>query len=228
MERRKTKSGYEFWFHQGDDSCLMFLHGMDDYKSMDRVKNYGPLRNMENGWNPSFSIVQPRNTGAVQWKPQIIDEVFDEVVKLGIDPNKLGLTGWSNGGGGVLYYLAQSPKYKMKMAYTVSCYWTNTPTWDNIIVPVYLFHAVNDDVVNVSKSRTAHDKIIDSEYTEYSGGNHSGAQSYTYFNGKPDAERMYAKFKELTNGIEDEIIDNPKIQYNKTKNQLIVEGQILK
>ena len=112
----------------------------------------------------------------------------------------------------------------MKIAYVVSAYWTTEPIWGNVKTPLYIFHSINDSVVNVSKSRYAHSKVEGSNYVEYSFGNHGGAQAYTYDLPNNNAADMYAKFEIATNG-ENSIVDNPSIQIDKANNILIIDGE---
>jgi predicted esterase len=226
----KTKSGHEFIFHKGNDSCIIFLHGMDEWNSLDKVATrYLPLY-LKNGWKPEFSVACPRNTHVGKWSNDLIDEVIDEVVKMGVSPDKIGMWGYSNGGGGVLYYLCQeNPKHEISMACICAAYWPHgAPNLDLITIPIGIFHAVDDKSVSISRSRLLKWGIKNSPeliYVEYPGGGHSGAGNYTFKPGVKEAELMYNKFRQLGAPIpQDEIITNPTIHWNKTKDLLILNG----
>lgn len=222
----KTISGHDFWFYKGDSRLVIYLHGLSDSISLNTVDDTGLPRAIQNGLNPAFSVVSPRNSnGDSAWSNSEIDECIDEAVKLGCDPNNIIISGYSNGARGALFYASSNPKYKVKGVFAVSTWLPDTPNVNNLNMFVAMYHSRNDDRASFNKAESFFNSIpgVNKQCVWIDFGKHNGLQSYVF---KDDGLGFYSKIDELlkVEEIEDEIIYNPEIIWNKTQGLLIIGG----
>lgn len=202
MTQEKTKSGFEFWFHKGSAACLMHLHGIAEYTSMDKALLFGPGQYIRDGWSPEFSVVIPKNISEAYFTTEQINETFEAVIALGCNANKLGLSGYSNGGGSALNYADDSQAFKMNMLVLTAPYLKFAPKYSNINMPTFVYCAVNDGLYGTAKSVVAGieaaDKCPELKYQWEGGGGHTGIPKYVYSPG--DYKGIYKRFTELCAG----------------------------
>ncbi|MGZ5255371.1 MAG: PKD domain-containing protein [Flavitalea sp.] len=156
---------------------IIFLHGVSERgnggSDIGKVARVGIPKmikkghNMEfnyNGKKESFVVLSPQlgnNYGS--WQPFYIEELIKYAKKnLGIDANRIYVTGLSLGGGGVWSYIskeANSREIAAALPVCGTCMLSNPSSVAKASLPVWAFHAKNDSRVTVNCTLSAIDRI---------------------------------------------------------------------
>ena len=167
---------------------LVFLHGRGERGSnLNLVKKHGPAKIVENKDLP-FIIASPQCPRTdLWWKPKIVAGLVDDVLqKHPVDPDRVYLTGLSQGGFGTWATAAQYPD---KFAAAAPICGGGKTAWAKKYgtLPIWNFHGDADDVVPVRLSRVMVDAIKQAngnvKYTEYPNVGHD-SWTKTYRNPK--------------------------------------------
>lgn len=153
---------------------IIFLHGIgergDGDKQLKRVIKNGLPENIKKGetmrfyvngkWE-SFIVLSPQlSTRYGSWQNFYVEEMIEYAEKkLNIDRNRIYLTGLSLGGGGVWEFASASVSNATKLAAIApicgTCRMKNGSNIADAELPVWAFHAENDDIVRVSCTENA-------------------------------------------------------------------------
>jgi poly(3-hydroxybutyrate) depolymerase len=182
----------------GKYPVIIFLHGVGERGNgtteLSLVKNVAIPRYIDrghkmkftfNGKTESFMVLSPqlsKNYG--DWQPFYVEEMIKHALKdPKVDPNRIILTGLSLGGGGVWQYASASATNASKLAAIApicgTCKMTNATNITSTNLPVWAFHAKNDNVVgayctiNAINSLNSKNPVVAPIYTEYPVGGHS-------------------------------------------------------
>lgn len=134
---------------------LLFLHGAGERgEDVERVAVYGPPMRIEAGEDLPFVVVSPQCPSGHWWSrlvPELLDLLDAVQERLPIDPERVCLTGLSMGGEGVWELAAAAPERFAALAPV--CGVTRPTQADrHARVPTWVFHGVEDDVVDVGYS----------------------------------------------------------------------------
>ncbi|MBO6514070.1 MAG: prolyl oligopeptidase family serine peptidase [Phycisphaerales bacterium] len=186
------------------DPAILFLHGFgesgtDGFKQL-AVGLPPAVRKDPERW-PFIIIVPQKPTFMSEWEDHetALLKMLDQAATDGyINPDKLAITGLSQGGHGSIIIAANNPE-RFKAAAPVCGYIERrvspsgerleekgaTPTDPDIIaaanalkdIPIHLFHGDIDDIVPPEESRSLHQALqeldADTQYTEYKDTNHN-------------------------------------------------------
>ena len=192
----KDKSqGYKYLLYKpsskpskGKWPLLVFLHGRGERGSnLNLVKKHGPAKIVETKDLP-FVIASPQCPRTdLWWKPEIVTGLVDDLLqKHPIDPDRVYLTGLSQGGFGTWATAAQYPD---KFAAVAPICGGGKPEWAKKYgsLPIWNFHGDADKVVPVRLSRVMVEAIKKAggkiKHTEYPGAGHD-SWTKTYRNPK--------------------------------------------
>ncbi len=163
---------------------LIFLHGRGERgNNLNLVKKHGPPKIVENK-NLPFIIASPQCPGTdLWWKPDVVAGLVDELLgKYPVDPDKVYLTGLSQGGFGTWATAARHPE---KFAAVAPVCGGGKTEWAKKFgpLPIWNFHGDADKVVPVGLSRIMVEAVEKAggriKYTEYPGIRHdSWTQTY--------------------------------------------------
>ncbi len=163
---------------------LIFLHGRGERgNNLNLVKKHGPPKIVETKDLP-FIIASPQcPLTDLWWKPHVVAGLVDELLlKYPVDPDKVYLTGLSQGGFGTWATAAQHPK---KFAAIAPVCGGGKTEWAKKfgLLPIWNFHGDADKVVPVGLSRIMVEAVEKAggriKYTEYPGvGHDSWTQTY--------------------------------------------------
>ncbi len=147
---------------------IIFLHGIGERGNgtteLNRVLANGIPKTIERGhpmrffWNgrwQSFIVLSPQlNSGYSFWQLFYVDEMIRYAKEnLNIDPNRIILTGVSLGGGGAWYWAGSAQSNSEQLAALgVTCGTCQGVNWSNVtnaVLPVWAFHAQDDNSVSV-------------------------------------------------------------------------------
>lgn len=192
----KDKSqGYDYLLYKpsskpskGKWPLLVFLHGRGERGSnLNLVKKHGPAKIVESKDLP-FVIASPQCPRSdLWWKPEIVTGLVDDLLqKHPIDPDRVYLTGLSQGGFGTWATAARFPD---KFAAVAPICGGGKPEWAKKYrtLPIWNFHGDADKVVPVRLSRVMVEAVKKAggkiTHTEYPGVGHD-SWSKTYRNPK--------------------------------------------
>jgi predicted peptidase len=192
----KDKSqGYDYLLYKpsskpskGKWPLLIFLHGRGERGSnLNLVKKHGPAKIVESKDLP-FVIASPQCPRTdLWWKPEIVTGLVDELLqKHPIDPDRVYLTGLSQGGFGTWATAARFPD---KFAAVAPICGGGKTEWAKKYdsLPIWNFHGDADRVVPVRLSRVMVEAIKKAggeiKHTEYPGVGHD-SWTKTYRNPK--------------------------------------------
>ena len=163
---------------------LIFLHGRGERgNNLNLVKKHGPPKIVETKDLP-FIIASPQCPRTdLWWKPHVVAGLVDELLlKYPVDPDKVYLSGLSQGGFGTWATAAQHPK---KFAAVAPVCGGGKTEWAKKFgpLPIWNFHGDADKVVPVGLSRIMVEAVEKAggqiKYTEYPGVRHdSWTQTY--------------------------------------------------
>ncbi len=132
---------------------VLFLHGSGERgDSLDRVKQHGPPRLVEEGHAFPFILVSPQQPMGAWWSVEALTALLDGVTaELRVDPDRVYVTGLSMGGYGALALAAAHPD--RFAAILPVCGGGDPATAARFShVPTWLFHGLRDDVVEPEQS----------------------------------------------------------------------------
>ncbi len=176
---------------------IIFLHGISERgnggSQLSKVANVGIPRmikkghDMEfkfNGKKESFVVLSPQlsnNYGS--WQAFYVEEMIKYAKRnLGIDENRIYVTGLSLGGGGVWGFASKENNAKDVAAIVPicgTCMMSNPASVAKADLPVWAFHAKNDSRVSVKCTESAVDRInllgikTKAKKTIWASGNHN-------------------------------------------------------
>ena len=188
---KDNSQGYRYLLYKpsskpskGKWPLLVFLHGRGERGSnLNLVKKHGPSKIVENKDLP-FIIASPQCPRTdLWWKPKIVAGLVDELLqKHPVDPDRVYLTGLSQGGFGTWATAAEYPK---KFAAVAPICGGGKTEWAKKYesLPIWNFHGDADKVVPVRLSRVMVEAIKKAggeiKHTEYPGvGHDSWTKSY--------------------------------------------------
>ena len=185
--------GYEYLLYEpsakakGKLPLLIFLHGRGERgNNLNLVKKHGPAKIVEKKDLP-FVVASPQCPRTdLGWKPAIVAGLVDELLsKHPIDPDRVYLTGLSQGGFGTWSTAAEYPD---KFAAIAPICGGGKTDWAESYgsLPIWNFHGDADKVVPARMSRVMVDAVKKAggriKYTEYPGVGHD---SWTKTYGNP-------------------------------------------
>lgn len=192
---KDNSQGYRYLLYKpsskpskGKWPLLVFLHGRGERGSnLNLVKKHGPAKIVESKDLP-FIIASPQCPRTdLWWKPEIVTGLVDDLLqKHIIDPDRVYLTGLSQGGFGTWATAAQYPK---KFAAVAPICGGGKREWAKKYgsLPIWNFHGDADKVVPVRLSRVMVEAIKKAggqvKHTEYPGAGHD-SWTKTYRNPK--------------------------------------------
>lgn len=195
FQPKDDSQGYRYLLYKptskpakGKWPLLVFLHGRGERGSnLNQVKKHGPPKIVESRDLP-FVIASPQCPQTdLWWKPEIVVGLVDNLLqKHSIDPNRVYLTGLSQGGFGTWATAAQYPD---KFAAVAPICGGGKTEWAKKYgsLPVWNFHGDADKVVPVRLSRVMVEAIKKTggqvKHTEYYGVGHD-SWTRTYRNPK--------------------------------------------
>lgn len=157
---------------------VVFLHGAGErVQPISALREMGPLAYVKDHPDAPFMVAAPHCTGWRDWSPDAVARLVEELKKSHrVDPDRIYLTGWSMGGAGTwetamdhaLLFAAIAPVAGRAIPLLVGNLWK---------MPVWVFHAEDDDVVPVSHSDEMHGYLRSFDnpsirFTRYSSGGH--------------------------------------------------------
>jgi hypothetical protein len=176
---------------------IIFLHGVSERgnggKDLSKVLRVGIPKMIKKGHNMEFSyqgkkesfvVLSPQLSNSYgSWQPFYIEELISYAKKnLGIDENRIYVTGLSLGGGGVWSFVSKEANAKeIAAALPVcgTCMLNNPGSVAKANLPVWAFHAKNDTRVSVNCTLGAIERINllkpnpKAKQTIWASGNHS-------------------------------------------------------
>ena len=192
---KDNSQGYRYLLYKpspkpskGKWPLLVFLHGRGERGSnLNLVKKHGPAKIVESKDLP-FVIASPQCPRTdLWWKPEIVTGLVDDLLqKHPIDPDRVYLTGLSQGGFGSWATAARFPD---KFAAVAPICGGGKPEWAKKYgtLPIWNFHGDADKVVPVRLSRVMVEAVKKAggkiTHTEYPGVGHD-SWSKTYRNPK--------------------------------------------
>lgn len=134
---------------------ILFLHGGGESgNNIQKLKQIGPPKLIEQGHSFPFIIASPQlpYNFASRWRPDLVDEVYEEIIKqFRIDKSRFYLTGASLGGAGTWTYAVTFPDKVAAIA--PICGWGNSSqACDMKDVPTWAFHGEKDKVIDIVAS----------------------------------------------------------------------------
>ncbi len=133
---------------------LLFLHGGGEGgDNIEKVKTHGPPKLVAQGQDFPFLILSPQNPETRKfWDSRMLIELLDEIVKeYRIDTSRIYLTGMSRGGYGTWTLAMQYPERFAALAPVCGAAPASYAVWVPD-VPIWVFHGVNDPLIDVSES----------------------------------------------------------------------------
>ena len=192
---KDNSQGYRYLLYKpsskpskGKWPLLVFLHGRGERGSnLNLVKKHGPAKIVESKDLP-FVIASPQCPRTdLWWKPEIVTGLVDDLLqKHPIDPDRVYLTGLSQGGFGTWATAARFPD---KFAAVAPICGGGKPEWAKKYgtLPIWNFHGDADRVVPVRLSRVMVEAVKKAggkiTHTEYPGVGHD-SWTKTYRNPK--------------------------------------------
>jgi predicted peptidase len=166
---RTNKAGCRYWLYLPADygkqagrkwPLMLFLHGVggcgDD---LERVKEHGPPRLIEQGKEFPFIVVSPQCPKGQMWSADVLNTLLDAVIKeYSVDQDRVYCTGLSMGGYGT-WSLATA--YPQRFAAIVPICGGGQPAQAARLkpVPIWAFHGARDSIVPVSESEQMVDAV---------------------------------------------------------------------
>lgn len=140
-----------------DWPLIVFLHGSGERgDDLDLVRRQGLPRRLDEGFELPAVVLSPQCPDGQVWAQQypavmaLVDAVTTEV---GVDPDRVLLTGLSLGGAGVVHLAATHPG-RFAALVPICGPWTfYYVTREMARLPVWAFHGEDDPVVSVDDSR---------------------------------------------------------------------------
>ena len=140
---------------------LVYLHGASlRGHRIERVKQYGPTRWVDNRKDFPMAVLSPQcfpeaDWSDMTWVPHLIDYITAE---LGLDEDRIYLTGISLGGSGAWHFAARNPERFAAVA--PLCGYGNPKDAEHLRdIPVWVFHGEKDRVVPLSASSRMVDAV---------------------------------------------------------------------
>ncbi|MBW6456331.1 MAG: dienelactone hydrolase family protein [Trueperaceae bacterium] len=140
-----------------DWPLIVFLHGSGERgDDLESLRRHGLPRRIEDGLELPAVVLSPQCPDGQVWAqqyPAVMALVDDVMARVGIDPDRVFLTGLSLGGAGVVHLAATHPERFAALA-PISGPWTFyyvTPGMARL--PLWAFHGEDDPVVAVEDSR---------------------------------------------------------------------------
>lgn len=176
---------------------IIFLHGISERgnggSDLAKVARVGIPKLIKKGHNMEFSfkgkkesfvVLSPQLSNSYgSWQPFYIEELIKYAKKnLGIDENRIYVTGLSLGGGGVWSFISKEANAKeiaAALPICGTCMLNNPSSVAKANLPVWAFHAKNDSRVSVNCTLGAIERINllrpnpKAKQTIWSTGNHS-------------------------------------------------------
>jgi predicted peptidase len=195
FQPKDDSQGYRYLLYKpsskpskGKWPLLVFLHGRGERgNNLNLVKKHGPAKIVESKDLP-FIVASPQCPRTdLWWKPEIVTGMVDDLLqKHPIDPDRVYLTGLSQGGFGTWATAAEYPK---KFAAIAPVCGGGKTEWAKKYgsLPIWNFHGDADKVVPVRLSRVLVEAIKKAggkiKHTEYPGVRHD-SWTKTYRNPK--------------------------------------------
>lgn len=140
-----------------DWPLIVFLHGSGERGAdVDLVRTQGLPRRLDEGLALPAVVVSPQCPAGQVWAQQypavmaLVDALHERV---GIDPDRVVLTGLSLGGAGVVHLAATHPERFAALAPICGPWTWYYVTADMARLPLWAFHGEDDAVVSVEDSR---------------------------------------------------------------------------
>lgn len=133
---------------------LLFLHGAGERgDDLERVKQHGPPRKIEQGENLPFIVVSPQCPDGQWWDVEMLGHLIDRIEhEHAIDTDRIYVTGLSMGGFATWALALLYPRRFAAIA--PICGGGETYNVDRIRhLPVWAFHGARDDVVPLYRSQ---------------------------------------------------------------------------
>lgn len=140
---------------------LLFLHGGGEGGAdLEKVKQHGPPKLIEDGESFPMLVVSPQNPSLTQfWDDQKLIRLLDEIEgSHRVDPNRVYLSGLSRGGYGAWRLAIQNPD---RFAALIPISGGGPLPYVNKIkaVPTWVFHGGQDPVIPLSESERMVDAL---------------------------------------------------------------------
>jgi len=136
---------------------IVFLHGSGERgDDLERVRRQGLPRRLDEGLDLPAVVLSPQCPDGQVWAqqyPAVMALVDDVMARVGIDADRVSLTGLSLGGAGVVHLAASYPE-RFAALVPICGPWTFyyvTPGMARL--PLWAFHGEDDPVVSVEDSR---------------------------------------------------------------------------
>jgi len=140
-----------------DWPLILFLHGSGERgDDVDRLRSQGLPRRLAEGLELPAVVLSPQCPDGQVWAqqyPAVMALLDDVAARVGVDPDRVLLTGLSLGGAGVVHLAATHPERFAALA-PICGPWTFyyvTPAMARL--PLWAFHGEDDPVVSVEDSR---------------------------------------------------------------------------
>jgi len=159
FQKKITKyTGSQYLLYLPKDYCengkawplVFFLHGSGQRgEDVNRVKNNGPPKLVEEGREFPFILVSPQHKKNTRWSNDFLEALLDEIISdYHVDEDRIYITGLSGGGRGTWYFATEYPDRFAAIA-VISA--RGIPEGASRIkhIPIWIFHGAKDKLVPI-------------------------------------------------------------------------------
>ena len=140
-----------------DWPLIVFLHGSGERgDDLDLVRRQGLPKRLDEGFDLPAVVLSPQCPDGLVWAqqyPAVMALVDAVVADVGVDPDRVLLTGLSLGGAGAVHLAATHPERFAGLVPICGPWTFYYVTPDMARLPLWVFHGEDDPVVSVDDSR---------------------------------------------------------------------------